>query len=155
MSVNLFKALDTAVQDTLENMAFIQVDPCDNPLWYQTEPFSTVSIRILQPPLGKLELAVSRSLLQEITASIYGSQEVEITAEVKADTLFEVINTVAGQFLRILASDSELCQLDLPVAAWSDMFVRAGVESGQITCCYGRIGLYLTAMFYPQGLVSK
>jgi len=89
--------MQAAVAGCLENMAFMEVFPAEPDA---TEPEDPVwdSLLVLEPTQGEFRLAMSRALLEEIGANIYGF-DTEITAQQSADLLAELLNTIVGRFM--------------------------------------------------------
>ncbi len=100
-----------AVAESLESMAFMEVFPAgpdaaepEMPVWD--------SLLLLEPTQGEFRLAMSRPLLDEIGANIYGF-DTEITEQQSADLLAELLNTIVGRFMGGIMP-SEAFKLGIP-----------------------------------------
>lgn len=109
--------MQTAVAECLENMAFMEVFPAEpdaaepeDPIW--------VSLLVLEPTQGEFRLALSRALLDEISANIYGPGT-EVTAQQNADLLAELLNTILGRFMSAILP-MESFKLGIPEAGTTD-----------------------------------
>ena len=111
------EAMQAAVAECLENMAFMEVFPAepdaaepDTPIW--------VSLLVLEPTQGEFRLALSRPLLDEIGANIYGPGA-EVSEQQSADLLAELLNTILGRFMGGIMP-VEAFKLGIPEAGTTD-----------------------------------
>lgn len=111
------EAMQAAVAGCLENMAFMEVFPAEpdapepeDPVW--------VSLLVLEPTQGEFRLALSRALLEEIAANIYGFDS-EITEQQTADLLAELLNTILGRFMASILP-METFKLGIPEAGTTE-----------------------------------
>lgn len=106
--------LGQSLQETLEEMAFVELTPAaampQNP-----ERLREVAIETRGEWEGMLWLRVENSLLQETIENIYAIDRDEISPEIERDTLAELLNTLAGKVLRRLTSDGQGFSLGLPL----------------------------------------
>ncbi len=110
-----YQSMKEAVSKTLENMAFMEAAehfdqdyeiPVDNLVW--------VSMLIHDPVQGELRLAMSQSLLKNLTGSIFSLDDDEITQDQMDDIMQELLNTIGGLFMTNLLLDNQTYQLGLP-----------------------------------------
>lgn len=111
----LYQAMFDAVSQTFENMAFVEVteQPQDSPNKLgETAPW--VSMLIHDPFQGEIRLALTASLLRELTANMFGLETEEITQSQQEDIIAEILNTLTGLFMSALLPDDQTYQLGLP-----------------------------------------
>lgn len=112
------KEMLSAVAESLENMAFIEVlpaepdsEPPSDPVW--------VSLLVLDPTQGEFHLVLSRTLLDEISANIYGPGA-EVTEQQSSDLLAELLNTILGRFMGAILP-KETFKLGIPKKGSTEM----------------------------------
>lgn len=111
----LYQAMLDAMCTTLENMAFVEVTEQSDELGTQVpEDAVWVSILIHDPLQGEVRLAMSETLLTDMTANMFGLEPDEVMGEQKQDIIAEILNTLAGLFMTNLLPDDQTYQLGLP-----------------------------------------
>ncbi len=112
---SMYNAMMTAVSQTLENMAFMEVMEHFDPD-YEIPAQETVwtSLLINDPVQGEIRLAMSGALLKKLSCNIFGIDEEELTESQMNDILNEIVNTVAGLFMTNLLPDDQQYKLGLP-----------------------------------------
>jgi CheY-specific phosphatase CheX len=109
------QAINHAVIDTLENIAFIEVTPTDAP---NTEPiagpFMTVSLLIHDPLQGEMRMTMPHKMVGQITETVYSMPVEELSEQTLNDNLEEIINIIAGRFMTEMLTEGEMFQLGLP-----------------------------------------
>ena len=107
----LYQAMFSAVSQTLENMAFVEVteQPEDTPK-NLGGAVNWVSMLIQ----GEIRLAMSASLLRELTANMFGLETDEVGQSQQQDIIAEILNTLTGLFMTALLPDDQTYQLGLP-----------------------------------------
>lgn len=110
-----YQAMFSAVSQTLENMAFVEVteQPIDNPKPLG-EGVNWVSMLIHDPFQGEIRLAMTAFLLRELTANMFGLETDEISQSQQEDIIAEILNTLTGLFMTKLLPDDQTYQLGLP-----------------------------------------
>jgi len=111
------EAMQAAVAECLENMAFMEVFPA-GPDAAEPEDPAWVSLLVLEPTQGEFRLALSRPLLDAIGANIYGF-DTEMTDRQSADLLAELLNTILGRFMGAILP-MEAFKLGIPEAGTAD-----------------------------------
>jgi CheY-specific phosphatase CheX len=109
----LQEGLEEAVSQSLENMAFIEVEMGekldDFPGFHSTDLFVTVSVS--KPLSGSLHLVLPDQLVTELTETV---AEDEAGDALKKDVLSELANTIAGRFLAHVFPRQEF-EMGIPV----------------------------------------
>ncbi|MEJ2199510.1 MAG: chemotaxis protein CheX [Desulfuromonadaceae bacterium] len=109
------QAIQHAVIDTLENMAFVEVTPMEpNSTETVSDQDMTVSLLIHNPIQGELRIKMPHTVVAQITETVYGMPAEELSEQILHDNLGEVINIIAGRFMTELLSEGEMFQLGLP-----------------------------------------
>ncbi len=107
------QAMTAAVTETLENMAFMEIQgdtgeltPIDDPVW--------VTLLVHEPAPGEFRLVLPKALLAAMAGNVYGPTA-QLGEQQLRDLLAELLNTMAGRFLgRILPG--EAFRLGIPQA---------------------------------------
>ena len=108
--------LNIAVSKTMEDMAFEEVEriedssiqlPPENPVLWAT-------LKILQPIEGEISIRLSPDCGATLTHGLYGDLEGELSDNTINDALAEVVNTIAGCFMKELSPPTENFELGLP-----------------------------------------
>jgi two-component system chemotaxis response regulator CheY len=96
------KIMETAVSDTLENMAFIEAFPSSTePQTDNEQDMLWATLLVLKPIHQEFRLEMPRNLLTEIAATVYETASDQPPNEEHIhDLLAELLNTIAGHFLR-------------------------------------------------------
>lgn len=111
----LYQAMQQAVSQTLENMAFTEVLTHFDPDYAIPEAeLAWTSLLITDPVQGEIRLAMSKSLLEKLTATIYTLEPEEISPAQSKDILNELLNTIAGLFMTALLEDDQTYAIGLP-----------------------------------------
>lgn len=103
----------TAVMETLENMAFMEVIQTD-----QSEPESPdllkASILVHDPFPGELRLVMPRELAATIAEALYSPTDESEIDKLLLDVLAELLNTIAGRVMAEVVSHEDTFRLGLP-----------------------------------------
>jgi len=111
----LYQSMISAVSQTLENMAFTEVmEKLDRSYEIPTEELVWNSLLINDPVQGEIRLAMPKRVLKNLTGSIFGINDEEITQAQMDDIQNELLNTIVGLFLSNLFSDDQEYQMGLP-----------------------------------------
>ena len=111
----LYPAMLTAVSQTLENMAFMEVmEHFDRDYEIPAEDLVWNSLLINDPVQGEVKLAMPKSLLKKLTGNIFALDDDEITQSQMDDILNELLNTIVGLFLTNLLADDQEYKMGLP-----------------------------------------
>ncbi len=111
----LYQAMKEAVSQTLENMAFTDVDEHYNQEYQiPTDELSWAYLVIQDPVPGEIRLALSQSMLKNLTRSVFSLESDEITEAQMKDILHELLNTIAGLFMSKLLADNRTYTIGFP-----------------------------------------
>jgi CheY-specific phosphatase CheX len=109
-------ALTNAVSETMENMAFEQVDmpQPDNPPQATGEKYFWASLPIIKPLTGRIEIQLSIDYARILAQSLFEGSDNKPTDDLVKDAVAEVLNTIAGRFMTQLVPPKEEFELGLP-----------------------------------------
>ena len=111
----LYQAMISAVSQTLENMAFVEVlEHFDRSYEIPAEELAWNSLLINDPVQGEIRLAMSKTMLKNLTGNIFVLDEDEITQPQMDDIMNELLNTIVGLFLTNLLADDQEYKMGLP-----------------------------------------
>ncbi len=116
MSADLDQIVTTAIVETLENMAFMEVlaAPAES-LQPVAEQTISVKQQLLEPVQGEFYLRMPRSLVGMIAEIIFTMAMEEMSEHQLDDVATELLNTIAGRFLNDYLPADETYKLGLPV----------------------------------------
>lgn len=115
MPAALAAAMHDAVSTTLENMAFMDVQPLTEAHDCQGhQRVFRARLLVNNPIAGELCLIMPEELLGEIAAGIYGAPPTELEPQKLRDILNEMLNTIAGLFLSRVLPHNQTFELGLP-----------------------------------------
>jgi len=100
-----------AVGESIENMAFMEVTHGTEA---PTGEVSWASISIDDPIRDRLYLGIPLPLLRQLTGSVFGLDEAELTEQMLRDTLAELLNTLGGVLFTRILPPQVTYQLGLP-----------------------------------------
>ena len=110
-----YPAMIDAVQQTLENMVFMEViEERGTPSDIAAEDLAWSSLQVKEPIQGEIRLAVPTELLKKITGNVFGIDEEEVTTSQAYDILNELLNTIAGLFMTSLLPKEQEYKIGLP-----------------------------------------
>jgi len=111
----LYQAMQQAVSQTLENMAFTEVlEHFDPDYEIPATELVWTSLLISDPVQGEIRLAMSKTLLENLTATIFALELEEISPAQSKDIINELLNTIAGLFMTKLLEDDQSYAIGLP-----------------------------------------
>lgn len=107
--------LQECISSVLADMAFMDALPNTSPETPQdNKERLNASIDILTPLSCNLEISTSRLLCKRIVDILYFDTEETIKHKLAEDTLLELLNIIAGQFLSSYFGQGADIQLELP-----------------------------------------
>ncbi|MDO3378092.1 chemotaxis protein CheX [Geoalkalibacter halelectricus] len=115
MPPHIEQAMFEAVSTTLENMAFMDIQPLRVP--HDCDGHARVfraSLLVKDPLQGELCLIMPEELLREIASGIYAAPPEELPRRKLSDILTELLNTIAGLFLSRALPANQTFELGLP-----------------------------------------
>lgn len=115
MKVNnpLQKALERAVYQTIENIAFEEPELLPAPVEISGEVIA-VSLRVVSPYLLMTMIFMPKDLADKLIRVIYRDDEKEITDELLYDTVGEFLNTIIGTMMGELTHGERIFEMGLP-----------------------------------------
>ena len=115
MKVNnpLQKALERAVYQTVENIAFEEPELLPDPVEISGEVIA-VSLRVVSPYLLMTMILMPKELADKLIRVIYRDDEKEITDELLYDTVGEFLNTIIGTMMGELTHGERIFEMGLP-----------------------------------------
>ncbi|MCB2183629.1 MAG: chemotaxis protein CheX [Desulfobulbaceae bacterium] len=116
-----------SVAKTIENMAFTEVLPTDLELIASGKECS-VSLSITEPCIGDFKMMISPELLSFIAEAMLDKPREEIHEEILFDFLSELLNVIAGSFLRETLPDDTKFSLGFPEEGYREGKNVAGRE---------------------------
>ena len=118
----LYKTMKEAVSQTLENMAFIEAtEHYDQDYEIPGDDLTWAYLVVQDPVPGEIRLALSQSMLKNLTSSVFSLETEEITEAQMKDILHELLNTIAGLFMTKLLADNQAYKIGLPEQGEGEM----------------------------------
>jgi hypothetical protein len=109
----LQKALERAVCQTFENVAFEEPEILSGPVKYSGEVVA-VSLRVVSPYLLTTMILMPKELADKLIRSIYRDDEQEVTDALLYDTVGEFLNTIIGTMMGELTQGERIFEMGLP-----------------------------------------
>ncbi len=107
------KALVGAVVETFENLAFME--PEFTPEKEMTTGVTRCCALAIHEPLqSTMQIVMDEDLGKLITATIWSRQKDSVDEQMCRDALAELLNTIAGRFMKTLLPADQTFQLGLP-----------------------------------------
>lgn len=109
-------SLMTALTKTMEDMAFEEIEFLGRDMVTPVIPEDNLWARlaILQPFEGEICIEVSAGYARLVTEALYGAMPEDITDEAVGDALAEILNTIAGVFMKAYTPHDKSFELGLP-----------------------------------------
>lgn len=117
MNPRLSQSLEEAIQETFENMAFLETVPADQPPLELPSETMGARLAVTAPAPGMVHLVLSTALLRNVGEILYAEPAEELTDEALQDLLFELVNTVVGMLLNRFLPEDQTYSLGLPEKA--------------------------------------
>ena len=140
-------ALQEAVSEIFENMAFQELTPiAKNPLPSQVLwSFRQATMTIYSPIQGALVMTISPTMMQSVTANVLGIDLEDVDAGMQSDVLAEMLNTMAGAWMRKITDVSQPYELGLPDTAEVDYIDS---KTAEIQCVFNADGDFIEVAFF-------
>ena len=140
-------ALQEAVSEIFENMAFQELTPiAKNPLPSQVLwSFRQATMTIYSPLQGALVMTISPTMMQSVTANVLGIDLEDVDAGMQSDVLAEMLNTMAGAWMRKITDVSQPYELGLPDTAEVDYIDS---KTAEIHCVFNADGDFIEVAFF-------
>ena len=140
-------ALQQAVAEIFENMAFQELTPIpQNPLpapvlW----SFRQATMTIYSPIQGTLVMTISPTMMQMVTANVLGIDTEEVDTGMESDVLAEMLNTMAGAWMRKITDASQPYELGLPYTTEADYIDS---KTAEFHCVFNADGDFIEVAFF-------
>jgi len=130
--MNVEQLLTDAVSETIETMAFLEVNKADSITPYDEHLVRLrVEILVNAPFPGEMRLVLPKSLAGLFAQNMYSLEEQDVTEEIVEDVLGEIINIIAGRLIADILPDDQTFQLGLPLIG-PDAFLETEASSHAI-----------------------
>jgi hypothetical protein len=128
IALDMAALLKSSATETLENLAFTELDSAPNPTLEQGSARLQGAVIDLGT-LGRMELILEQSLLEGVAEVLFNPPPGSLDTETITDTLKEILNIIAGRFLGSLFQGKSDFVMGLPephldVAAWNTLRIR-------------------------------
>lgn len=107
-------AMVNAVTETMENMAFEQVEEAIEPIAGQFGEIIWASLPIIRPATAEISIELSSEYAKAVTESLFGFTENGPDESIVRDALAEMLNTIGGRFMAYLTPSQQEFELGLP-----------------------------------------
>lgn len=140
-------ALQESVIEIYENMAFQELNPIpSNPLpapvlW----SFRQANMTVYSPVQGTLVMTISPTMMQNVAANVLGVDPEEVDGSMESDVLAEMLNTMAGSWMRRITDTSQPYELGLPDTSVND-YVDS--KKADIHCVFNADGDFVEVAFF-------
>lgn len=148
LMVDSLNALNEAVQDTIETLAYTEALPVEAGTYPRMQPpFYITTVAVKRPYSGRIRLKISQNLGVSLVASMLGSKDLVDEAWVK-DGLSELVNTIGGRILARLVDSYSSFDLGMPETVFvekeSDRLPEVLVRQGySVNECFMELELEL------------
>lgn len=142
------KAFTDAVIDTFAEMAFIDVIPEQN---YDGEiPYTSImGLEFSSPGRGYLFFYMTKECKKQLVENIYGEDWIKLNDMEIDDCLLEILNVLAGDFLKNLYGKDKKIKMSFPRLYFDDDGILK--EMGEMKFIFNAEG----AMFYTQVMAKE
>jgi len=107
--------ITSVLAETLENMAFLDVDESSLDELEELEGKRlSVTLMVVKPILLEMRLEMDEELLIQVVETVYTMDRDEITEQQVEDLLAEFLNTLAGRFMAEVLPEDQTFALNLP-----------------------------------------
>lgn len=111
----LYTAMKDAISQTLENMVFMEAtEHYDQSYEIPAEDLIWAYLVVQDPVQSEIRLALPKSLLKNLTSSVFSLEDDEVTQAQMDDILHELLNTIVGLFMTNLLEDNQTYKMGLP-----------------------------------------
>lgn len=135
---------------TFEQMAFLEVIEEKNKEKGQDFDFK-VGIKTLEPLPSKILMMMSKELIEKITENIYSDTVENLTIDVIADCLKELLNVLTGNFLRDYYGERKKYDMKIPEIMIEDL--KKSKNDDELDFDFNAEGIFFRIKFiYEKGL---
>lgn len=107
-------AMVDAVVETFENLAFMEPEhlPGERPSFGETA--IRYRLAITSPFAGWIRLTIEKDLAASIAGTVWSLDPAEVEEQLCRDNIAEILNTIAGRFMKAAIPGDQLFALGLP-----------------------------------------
>ena len=140
-------ALQQAVSEIFENMAFQELEIVSgNPLPAVVLcSFRQATMTIYSPIQGTLVITISPSMMRTVAANVLGIDPDDVDSSMESDVVAEMLNTMAGAWMRKITEVSQPYELGLPDTADADYIDSKAAE---IHCVFSADDDFIEVSFF-------
>ncbi len=121
MNDKINEILTRVAVETFEGLAFMFGFPDDEEIGGSGDPMVVTQVCFRGPFSGRLAMAVSGQVAQELTENMLGIDDgEEITSDDQVDALRETINVICGNLLPAIGGKEAVFDIDAPEAVTDD-----------------------------------
>lgn len=121
------EALVAAVLETFENLAFMEPESTPGREFAAGRALCC-SLAILSPLRSSMQIAMDEDLGKLITGTIWSMQIDSVDEQMCRDALAELLNTIAGRFMKALLPADQVFQLGLPEISQECCTAKSGAQ---------------------------
>lgn len=114
MNPKLTQSIEQAIQETFENMAFLETVPAQEDGLKLPADVMAASLTITAPAPGVVHMVLPTTLLRNMGETLHAAPGEELSQEVLQDLLFELLNTIVGMLLNKFLPEDQSYNLGLP-----------------------------------------
>ncbi|MBC8203974.1 MAG: chemotaxis protein CheX [FCB group bacterium] len=153
IQIKIRQSLSDAVATTFEEMAFEMAVPMKGDENYDEFIIEKIHavIHIISPVEGKMAVILSSEYAKSIAENIIAQNADEITPELVNDMLGEILNTIAGNYMKNLTHSSIKFELGLPHTGEGAPQLEAD-ELESVT--FRMNGEYMIVKIYGEGFIG-
>ena len=109
-------SLGSAIAKTMEEMTFeeVEIDEAPQTTLAMRNDSLWAALPIKRPLVGELVLNTSQIYARKLAEDVYGGPGKEFSENVVRDVLAEILNTVAGSFIKKVVPQDQQFELGLP-----------------------------------------
>ena len=142
------KSFTDSVIDTFAEMAFIDVIP-ENNYDGEIKYAGIIGIHFHTPGEGTLHFFLTKECKKKLVGNIYGEDWVGLNDLEIDDCLLEILNVLAGEFLKNLYGPDKKVSMSFPALFFGDEDLSH--ESGQLDFIFNAEGAMFTAKVSMKG----
>jgi hypothetical protein len=107
-------AMVDAVVETFENLAFMEPEhiPGEHPTFSETA--IRYRLAITSPFTGWIRISIGKDLAATIAGTVWSLDPAEVEERLCRDNIAEILNTIAGRFMKAAIPEDQLFSLGLP-----------------------------------------
>ena len=132
---NLCNAINLALTETLEEMAFMETCQVEGDTTYLRNNNVEVLLKVTQPISLKFILSMEIELLKEIATNILAVDEDNLTHNMQTDVISEILNTISGKIMKKIIPKEQSFDLGIPTVNKNNY----ENQESFVTCNFGTV----------------